>query len=43
MKLIAKISTGVFIGNILTLCLLIAIEPCIKVERRVLFNFFTNK
>jgi len=43
MKLIAKITTGVFLGNMLTLCLLIAIEPCVKVERKILFNFFTGK
>ena len=37
---IAKVTVGVFIGNMLTLCLLIAMEPYIKVERKVVTSFF---
>ena len=37
---ILKITAGVFLGNILTLCLLVAVEPYVKVERRVITSFF---
>jgi len=37
---VLKITTGVFLGNILTLCLLVALEPYVKVERRVITTFF---
>jgi hypothetical protein len=37
---ILKVTTGVFLGNILTLCLLVALEPYVKVERRVVTSFF---
>ena len=37
---ILKVTTGVFLGNILTLCLLVALEPYVKVERRVITSFF---
>lgn len=40
MNIIAKVTTGVFLGNILTLCLLVALEPYVKVERRVITSFF---
>jgi len=40
--LILKVTTGVFLGNVLTLCLVIALEPYIKVERRVVTTFFTR-
>jgi len=40
MYIIAKVTTGVFLGNILTLCLLVALEPYVKVERRVITSFF---
>ena len=38
--IILKVTTGVFLGNILTLCLLVALEPYVKVERRVVTSFF---
>lgn len=37
---ILKVSTGVFLGNVLTLCLLVALEPYVKVERKVVTSFF---
>jgi hypothetical protein len=37
---ILKVTTGVFLGNVLTLCLLVALEPYVKVERRVITSFF---
>ena len=37
---VLKVTAGVFLGNILTLCLLVALEPYIKVERRVVTSFF---
>ena len=40
MHIIAKVTTGVFLGNVLTLCLLVALEPYVKVERRVITSFF---
>ena len=40
MYIIAKVTTGVFLGNVLTLCLLVALEPYVKVERRVITSFF---
>ena len=39
---VLKITTGVFLGNILTMCLLVALEPYIKVERRVVTKFFSR-
>ena len=39
---ILKITTGVFLGNILTLCVIVALEPYVKVERRVITNFFSR-
>ena len=40
MNSVIKIAGGVFLGNLLTLCLLIAIEPYVKVERKVITSFF---
>ena len=40
MKSLSTIITGVFLGNVLTICLLVAIEPYVKVERRVVTSFF---
>ena len=40
MKSLVTVITGVFVGNILTLCLLVALEPYVKVERRVITSFF---
>ena len=40
MNSVIKIASGVFLGNILTLCLLIALEPYVKVERKVITTFF---
>lgn len=37
---ILKVTAGVFLGNVLTLCLLVALEPYVKVERRVVTSFF---
>ena len=37
---ILKVTAGVFLGNILTLCVLVALEPYVKVERRVITSFF---
>jgi len=37
---VLKVTAGVFLGNILTLCVLVALEPYVKVERRVITSFF---
>ena len=37
---ILKVTVGVFLGNLLTICLLLAIEPYVKVERKVITSFF---
>lgn len=37
---IIKVTAGVFLGNVLTLCLIVAIEPYVKVERRLITSFF---
>jgi len=42
MKPVLQITVGVFLGNILTLCVLVALEPYVKVERRVVTNFFRS-
>jgi len=39
---ILKVTAGVFLGNILTLCVLVALEPFVKVERRVVTSFFSK-
>lgn len=41
-RTILKVTTGVFLGNILTLCLLVALEPYVKVERRIVSSFFSK-
>jgi hypothetical protein len=40
--LILKVTTGVFLGNVLTLCLVIVLEPYVKVERRIVTSFFNR-
>jgi hypothetical protein len=40
MVTVAKIATGVIIGNIITFGIIIALSPYIKVERRVITKFF---
>lgn len=39
---VLKVTAGVFLGNILTLCVLVALEPYVKVERRVITSFFSK-
>ena len=41
-RIILKVTTGVFLGNLLTLCVLVALEPFVKVERRIVTSFFSK-